>query len=809
MSSSDSACPEDANSTDCLLRSLFALLDDAIQEKDAETNWDPITFAFTVPVGLFGICAAVFALVTIYQAVLAAGPGRRKCIAQAIGPWSKLNTRKWSWTELRWYYQARTPVLDQRMVHLILNGADQPYEPAELGEEKPGYQAANTNTNKITNRPWGIIEGLKRTLRQSDGNSSNEGKPGKPFQEENDAAYDMFKTNSASWIGFLDKCGLSRPNPSTQPWITRVTDVDTLPDDLPAVPAYAEVGCIITLSGATGARYMRIDTQSGLNTGIVGSDFQFDFRNHPILGLIGAFSKRHKPGNQRTWPSRKHMLATLHHSRGGFKALAGGHLYDSNVLKNPQAGFITDFLCTRCADSQVCQARSLFDSRDRHKLLWLLAGACPDIVMPIFPFSMVGAPNLDAFALQTRFWAAPISRNSIYELLGILSCPQLSVRIVNEEKSFEDGLVETAYSEEAVTYSEEREEEFSKTRHLTLQDSDDEICILSTIWEGCLIFLNAYKTFRGWFYELGWPERRLFRAKVHYQLRQIDSWLAKQDQKLVNCRQVCLYMTAVALLDTAKAMINNQLGSPPTTDTSKVRTTQGVAYRNFSILNYLRWSMQIKQDSTTTEPVGDSTREIQWFIQTHPFFFRCWQAEEHDAKLLISRVTDVVEMCYGVVEGVTPGISCDADPEVGSQSSTDSSIDGSNQPPEQIVNKQQSEEEKEDKDVNGDVDKIDKSCPPKSDPGDVDSNSTQSNATGTSSYGANFVGGNTTKGNAADEQVPDGAYSSGTSTTYTSEECLDNILIWRTIVLAMLFYTTENNGEIMASGRWDHVIPIL
>ncbi|KAI1085748.1 hypothetical protein F5B20DRAFT_16339 [Whalleya microplaca] len=326
MSSDDSVCPEDGNSTDCLLRSLFSLLDDKIKTDDATTDWDPITFAFTVPVGLFGIFAAIFALITIYQAVLAAGPGRRKCIAQAIGPWSKLNSRKWSWTELRWYYEARTPVLDQHMVVGILNG---------LGDYLDGGEA-----------------------------------------------YDVPKTTSASWIGFLDKCGLLTHSLLKQSWISRATDVDTLPADIPAVPAYAEVGCIITLSGATGARYIRIDTQSGLNTSILGSDFQFDFRNHPILGLIGAFSKRHKQGNRRTWPSRKHMLATFHHSKGGFNALVDDRPYYANALENPPDTFISNFLCYSCTNSHLCQAGSLFDKRDRHKLLWLLAGACPDIVMP-------------------------------------------------------------------------------------------------------------------------------------------------------------------------------------------------------------------------------------------------------------------------------------------------------------------------------------------------------------------------------------------------------------------------------------------
>jgi hypothetical protein len=93
----DSKCAGSGNSTDCLLRLLLQAISEQSAAGNAKFDWDPITFAFTVVIGLF---AALFALVTIYQATLAAGPGRRKCSRRAIGYWAAKPRREWSWNDL-------------------------------------------------------------------------------------------------------------------------------------------------------------------------------------------------------------------------------------------------------------------------------------------------------------------------------------------------------------------------------------------------------------------------------------------------------------------------------------------------------------------------------------------------------------------------------------------------------------------------------------------------------------------------------------------------------------------------------------
>ncbi|KAH9221572.1 hypothetical protein DL95DRAFT_381879 [Leptodontidium sp. 2 PMI_412] len=57
----ESHCPE--NSTECLLRALITAQD--------QYNWDPLTFGFTVAIG---ILAFIVATLMVFQDILAAGP---------------------------------------------------------------------------------------------------------------------------------------------------------------------------------------------------------------------------------------------------------------------------------------------------------------------------------------------------------------------------------------------------------------------------------------------------------------------------------------------------------------------------------------------------------------------------------------------------------------------------------------------------------------------------------------------------------------------------------------------------------------
>lgn len=100
-------CPEDSNSTDCLLRALLKLQ----AAESSEYSWDPITFAFTTVISAVALVSAIKA---VFQAVLASGKGTRRCSEKIIGQWSrqcKTGIRTWDWSEMNFQPTAVTPVL--------------------------------------------------------------------------------------------------------------------------------------------------------------------------------------------------------------------------------------------------------------------------------------------------------------------------------------------------------------------------------------------------------------------------------------------------------------------------------------------------------------------------------------------------------------------------------------------------------------------------------------------------------------------------------------------------------------------------
>lgn len=112
-----SQCPENSNSTDCLLRSLLEFLTEYREAENAAVDWDPINFAFTL---LIGIIAVLFALATIIQAIFTAGKGRRRTSHLAIGRWSAETKRKWDWSEMNFQFTVTTPVLHEKAFQSML-----------------------------------------------------------------------------------------------------------------------------------------------------------------------------------------------------------------------------------------------------------------------------------------------------------------------------------------------------------------------------------------------------------------------------------------------------------------------------------------------------------------------------------------------------------------------------------------------------------------------------------------------------------------------------------------------------------------
>ncbi|KAL6852550.1 hypothetical protein ACO1O0_007096 [Amphichorda felina] len=261
MSSLELGC-ENLNTTECILRAATSILDQ-IKQSDSEYNWDGLTFASTV---VIGVVALFFAGLTIGQGLIAAGPGRPKCSKYALGPWAQLSRRLIDWSELRYQSVAYTPVI--RIARLLrVAWPDQEGWDDELDEATlrllSSYNWA-TRTSKLTYKPKNLD--------------------------------DYFP---ATWLSLLTRAGLDHPGL----WDLKPARGDYIPSDLAVAPAYASTRDIITIFALVSFphRLQILQSEDSKVTSVRGKDLDLDFRQHALLGTYGVFQTFGTPERHERW----------------------------------------------------------------------------------------------------------------------------------------------------------------------------------------------------------------------------------------------------------------------------------------------------------------------------------------------------------------------------------------------------------------------------------------------------------------------------------------------------------------------------
>lgn len=268
MDTDISQCPENSNSTDCLLRSLLQLLKEYREADNATIDWDPISFAFTL---LIGLVALLFALAAVIQAIFAAGNGRRRTNYLAIGKWNVETKRQWDWSEMNFRYTVTTPILHEEFLQSL-----EDYDKMNhFSDKNRTGEAVQTGGRRF----WATVKSIASCLHPNQYLSS-ESQPNQSRQP------------SAAWLEFFKEVGLDEWDVKAWGPNTRKVVADYLPDDITAAPAYAQVGAIVAAAVMAGIRKVDIDKQTSRNYPILfGQGFQIDFRQHPALGVVGAYSR--------------------------------------------------------------------------------------------------------------------------------------------------------------------------------------------------------------------------------------------------------------------------------------------------------------------------------------------------------------------------------------------------------------------------------------------------------------------------------------------------------------------------------------
>ena len=250
------------NATECILRAATSILAE-VKQSGSEYNWDPLTFASTV---VIGVVALFFAGLTIGQGLIASGPGRPKCSKYALGPWAQLSRRRMDWSELRYQSVAYTPVIRVKTL-LRVSWPDQDGWDNTLDE---------TTLKLLSSYDWGK-RATKLAYKPKDLN-------------------DYFP---ASWLGLLTRVGLDHPGL----WDLKPARGDYIPSDLAVAPAYASTRDIISIFALVSFpyRFQILQSEDSKVVSVRARDLDLDFRQHALLGTYCVFQNFGSPERHQKW----------------------------------------------------------------------------------------------------------------------------------------------------------------------------------------------------------------------------------------------------------------------------------------------------------------------------------------------------------------------------------------------------------------------------------------------------------------------------------------------------------------------------
>ncbi|KAF3012859.1 hypothetical protein E8E14_010867 [Neopestalotiopsis sp. 37M] len=686
MSSSNdtSYAGDGSNATEYLLSELLDVVKDKIATDESATDWDPITFAFTVPVGIFGILATLLAFVTIVQGIFAVSPGRRKSSRRVIGKWADKRWTTFQWGELRTTTFVTTPILRADSLYDAVQKRLE--EVRRLWEHNRSGQHGEERFS-IAGRA--LISRLKKDLASI-------------WMDRNESrASNAAAATQASWLKLLIHFQLDNIDFDHQD--LEITATDHIPDELRAVYAYTDIRTMVTLGAIAGASNLEPELGSSYPI-LIGTEIQIDFRQHPVLGMVAAFSRYGKQTKQ-TIDEEKFLLSSDLHNRAFMVALKhsnaeveynspttndngpnndgtngpaspamhfiSAHEDDRRDKRNSPNHHVRDIIhgskinAGSCNISPMCSCSENLNRATSHHLLWMFVAKTPDDDPSLFPSSYLAIrKSLTTLCLQSRFWSgarANQSSNDLFAASDVVEMPELP-------RSF---------------YDEFRD--FGRRQHT---DHD-------TVLQICLQFLSGKNDSvrRG---------QQLNLAAIRSLLRNLDSILGTVPKLVVGCRRMQLFLTTLILRAISCGIEDGSFrkSTPSPQGTSLMKDVHDV-------------------DGTIMKEHLDDLMQLDMFLSLGEvqcatkmpsnFHVATFTSELHaEARTILGRLQTVIEQCAAVA-GSLPG-----------------------------------------------------------------------------------------KGK-KDADIP----------ARTAFEVIDDIIIWRTILIGVLFCSAPDNSKMFQSAVWNHIIPLL
>ena len=660
------SCPEAANSTDCLLRYMISLLEDQRRSEDAEFNWDPITFGFTVTIAAV---AAVFTFISILQALAAGGKGRRKSNQHAIGEWSTATRSQWSWRDMNRLSFATTPILR----------SDSIWDRSEVDE-------------RLAREEWKIMKDY-----------------GDP---------------TATWVSFLRHVDLRKS--FTRQYLHKITTADYLPDDIIAVPAYVDVGFVVTASAMAGVSSIQVDAVSQYPT-VIGNGFQVDFRQHPSLGTVCAFSAyrgdRESPGKDVYFTKDTFGLRFNHVKRNMNGFLQFGR-YSCWLLSNRlprwrNEGFAMNHMNSffsalkeaygsyhhrTCTSTQsngpegahdiyrnpICTSTLSNGPEDSYHFAWmLLAGA--EELPEAFPASRAMRPKaLHLMTLKSKFWSLPPRTLASMRAFPMLDTPKKFQLVEKMKPGHYIGPDEVERLEDEIRRRKGGDTSSKDMFNKETSNDDDQLpkpiaffnfifwtrtpldtfFAFVAVFEACIKILQDHDDFIESFRVLDPSKKRLFRLLILFQMHEVETWFVKHihDGRNVLCRVLELYRTTSALMGVDDAVRNGSFGftidessAPPSKWNGLAQgfDTRDVTTRYFQTVQTLACFLDSFPKNDILQAVDDEDKREQVrraaISAKVPLLHILGVSGDYDRlkdqiSSVIPAVRGMMDVCYGVCE---------------------------------------------------------------------------------------------------------------------------------------------------------------
>ncbi|KAK4172780.1 hypothetical protein QBC36DRAFT_246864 [Triangularia setosa] len=774
-----STCAETANSTDCLLRLVLAALDQQKTDADEEYNWDPITFAFTATIG---IIAALLALLTVYQAIIVSGPGRRKSNRRAIGPWALKTKTEWSWRDLNNLSIATTPVLRTDDVLRAMGIREKRLWRLERRQDLGDYYRKAEESHKA-------------------------------FGQDPSGKY------SATWLRLLELVQLHKVTFGTA--LVETTLADYLPSDLLAVPAYAEVGFLTAVAASVGAHSLIATSEASVHSAypiIIGNGFQFDFRQHPLLGTVGVLSQygRHpscccsigdrSDSEQESDSKQDHNTAWRWYVPGICK-----HSAKAATALMHASGFVS---CWPREKGQMLMSRQIIPTDWRPKDLdrfqwfnimmtlgkaygeveWLIgANTWANGIPSIFPVELSRHnPNvLSMLALHHKHWSCSTKiSNYVNKQSGrpvLITIPskvvvtsttshrlrarEVRINMITRQlpddvsSDMVDLILQMVDGDGKVHYDNMDLGELSGLLGYRikgpLEDMEDPVIHLpvTTALHDCCqdLVLFGYDQFRTWAHSMPPFKRLYFRALVLLQIRVLDEWLRiVYDEPTIGFRAFRLLVTTGILLETEKQNQSNERVKEWPTRGGDFNLTAGV-YRN--------WGDAGASSAAGTQPVLKHLSTIQMI----DYFLRAPDEEKEHPHFALT---------YAIMSNIQSA------PYYHGNQTWDGPVI------EELRNR------------------LDKLYPANQQKHRTTSEC-RTESVKVASLQALEGEDKKTSLERPSTRVQKRTVTFNEDETRTEEEVLDDMLVWRATMVAALFWSAPDNSRILTSGLWNQIVPVL